>query len=512
MDPTSNTSTSTGCSFRLVPKRKRKRNDALSCLRRCGLIVGVVVALALVLVLRVGADDGQDSSSSSSSSSSSCNTRRYSDQARVPRQLCVTRFASEGLHRPRGLLSSPRTGGDVLVADIGPGTGFFTTGGEGGRVIALRDRDGSGKIEEGEWVVLARKSGLNHGLAVHGGYLFASTSDEVWRWPYSPGEWRDLGEGELVLTGMDQTGPPGPGGPLSSPLGHNTRTIIFDESGRLYVSVGSVANVDGDSYRSRIRRFQNLTEPNLAAGVVDFADGEVFADGLRNEVGLAWGDERQEVLYGVENGMDNLARSDLGGDIHEDNPAEELNAFPVSSPGRYYGYPRCFTEFKLDHERAEGKGAQWGLSESDDPYCKSEENVVRPIHSMQAHSAPLGLAFYGQDWKQVSDCCVRKNASACEEISEGLPCEYHGDLFVGFHGSWNRKEPTGHKVVRLVVSRDEGGRVVSVEEEEDFVWADPGPEWSTGFRPVDIAFGKQGALFVSSYKSGEILVVHSPSP
>jgi len=103
-----------------------------------------------------------------------------------------------------------------------------------------------------------------------------------------------------------------------APSGHRTRTLAFDSSGRLYVSIGSADNVDEDSFRARIRRFDlnNVTLP------VDFVDGEVFADGLRNEVGLAF--DRHNVLWGVENGADKLYRDDLGGDIHNDNPAEEV--------------------------------------------------------------------------------------------------------------------------------------------------------------------------------------------
>ena len=52
---------------------------------------------------------------------------------------------------------------------------------------------------------------------------------------------------------------------------------------------------------------------------IDFSLGEVFADGLRNEVGLAF--DSHGVLWGVENGADNLVRDDIGGDIHNDNPA-----------------------------------------------------------------------------------------------------------------------------------------------------------------------------------------------
>lgn len=66
----------------------------------------------------------------------------------------------------------------------------------------------------------------------------------------------------------------------------------------------------------------------------------------------------------------------------------------------------------------------------------------------------------------------------------------------------------GHKVVRLRVIR-EGSDGISVEGEEDFVWAADGPQWSTGLRPVDVAFGPGGKMFISSRTTGEILVVSS---
>jgi glucose/arabinose dehydrogenase len=105
-----------------------------------------------------------------------------------------------------------------------------------------------------------------------------------------------------------------------APKGHWTRTLIFDKKGRLYVAVGSNNNIDPDSYRSRIRRFTNFDK-----GDIDFSMGEIFADGLRNEVGLAF--DKFDVLWGVENSADRLRRNDLGGDIHNENPAEELNRF-----------------------------------------------------------------------------------------------------------------------------------------------------------------------------------------
>ena len=77
------------------------------------------------------------------------------------------------------------------------------------------------------------------------------------------------------------------------------------------MSVGSFKNVDKNSYRARIRRFKLDKIPKSG---IDFKKGEVFADGLRNEVGLAF--DKSGVLWGVENSADELYRRDLGGDIH----------------------------------------------------------------------------------------------------------------------------------------------------------------------------------------------------
>ena len=145
--------------------------------------------------------------------------------------------------------------------------------------------------------------------------MYASSDTTVWRWRYVGGQRTDsTGTREVVVKNMNADGRGG------APQGHTTRTLAFDSKGRLYVSVGSYGNVDADSHRSRIRRF---SFPGTAASPVslpgtgdgfEFSTGEVFADGLRNEVGIAF--DSHGVLWGVENGADNLARSDLGGDIH----------------------------------------------------------------------------------------------------------------------------------------------------------------------------------------------------
>lgn len=87
---------------------------------------------------------------------------------------------------------------------------------------------------------------LTHGIALHNGYLYASSAIRVYRWPYKPGQFSLINQNtrQTVVTNITQTS-----------SGHSTRTLTFDNEGRLYISVGSYANIDADSYRSRIRRF-----------------------------------------------------------------------------------------------------------------------------------------------------------------------------------------------------------------------------------------------------------------
>lgn len=129
---------------------------------------------------------------------------------------------------------------------------------------------------------------LNHGIAFNDGYLYASSPSTIYRWPYVPGQFSLIDETRVqtVIIGM-QTG------------GHTTRTLIFDAAGLLYVSIGSDANIDPDSSRARILRFNLSAAQTLP---IQFSDGEVIADGVRNTVGLAF--NSNNVLFGVDNGPD----------------------------------------------------------------------------------------------------------------------------------------------------------------------------------------------------------------
>ena len=193
-------------------------------------------------------------------------------------------------------------------------------------VVYSWDSDGDGVADTRK--VLASAPALNHGLAIQGDHLYASSGGFVYRWPlmneneslasnsttFVFDATTTVGESEVVIDNINADGNGG------APFGHTTRTLAFDGQGRLYVSVGSNDNIDPDSFRSRIRRF-TITAGDEEVDIefpLDFLQGEVFADGLRNEVGLAF--DSHGDLWGVENSADRLFRSDIGGDIHADNP------------------------------------------------------------------------------------------------------------------------------------------------------------------------------------------------
>ncbi len=220
--------------------------------------------------------------------------------------------------------------------------------------------------------------------------------------------------------------------------GHFTRTIAFGPDGKLYVSVGSSCNVciERDKRRAAVVRYN-----------ADGSEEHLFAQGLRNAVGITFDDRGR--LWGVVNGRDWLG---------DEFPPEILVQI---KDGKHYGWPHCNGRRIPDPDL--GRPG----------FC---ETVELPDFEMQAHSAPLGLTFYH---------------------GQMFPAEYRGDLFIGFHGSWNRSTKTGYKVVRV---RMRDGRPAAIE---DFAvgWLVGGRVWG---RPVDVSVGPDGALYVTDDRTGLI--------
>jgi glucose/arabinose dehydrogenase len=364
-----------------------------------------------------------------------------------------------------------------LTDDVGDETGV-------GNVVLLEDSwaDPVGILDQRR--IVATAPFLNHGLAIHKNYLYASSDSHVYRWPYDAVAVNVTGEMEVVIENMNAFNDKGD---TTETVGnHVTRTLIFDDQDRLLVSVGSIGNIDNDSFRARIRRF---VLPTITSVPIDYVNGEVFADGLRNEVGLAF--DRHGMLWGVQTGPDRLDRADLGGAIiSEDNPAELLHAF--RQEGLHYGYPYCWMEYNLPGEYGLGPGTMWAwptfMDTVSDEECRNTSMYMPAELPMQGHSSPLGMTFY--EYKPDDDLTAGCSGGAFPEWMDGY-------AFIAFHGSWNREIPTGYKVVYVPMNATTG-QVAADDAIDLLAHAGGGAQWTDGFRPVDVDFDECGRLLVSS--------------
>ena len=230
--------------------------------------------------------------------------------------------------------------------------------------------------------------------------------------------------------------------------GHWTRTIKRGPDDVLYVAVGSSCNV---CIEEDERRAALLTlEPESGAL-------EIYATGLRNTVGWDWRPS-DGALYGVDNGRDLLG---------DDVPPDELNRIEKDA---FYGWPFLY-----------------GFNTPDPDYGDTSDpriaNAIAPEHGFQAHVAPLSLLFLDANTK--------------------LPGLQDAAL-AALHGSWNRSSKVGYKLVSLHWDTD--GNI----EERDFATGFEENENVLG-RPVDIALGPDGALYVSDDYAGAIYRIAAES-
>ena len=221
---------------------------------------------------------------------------------------------------------------------------------------------------------------------------------------------------------------------------HGWKTIAFGPDGWLYVPVGAPCNVCE-------------ADPNRYAVIMrmkpDGSQVEVFARGVRNSVGFDWHPQTKELWFS-DNGRDMLG---------DDLPSCELNRAPKA--GLHFGFPYCHQGDTPDPEF----GGKRPCSE-----------FVAPEVNLGAHVAPLGVRFY---------------------TGNMFPADYRNSVFVAEHGSWNRSQKSGYKVVRISVN-EKGEKSQQTFAEG---WLQGQRNWG---RPVDFLVMPDGALLLSDDQNGVI--------
>ncbi|MFN7948660.1 MAG: sorbosone dehydrogenase family protein [Blastocatellia bacterium] len=220
---------------------------------------------------------------------------------------------------------------------------------------------------------------------------------------------------------------------------HWTRNLIFSPDGKkLYVSVGSGTNVDiePDPRRAAISEYNP-----------DGTGHRIFASGLRNPTGLAINPVTKELWTSVNE------RDELGDDLVPDYITSVKD-------GGFYGWPYSYIGKNIDPRRAK------------DQKPELVAKAIVPDVLIEAHSAPLGLVFY---------------------TGSMFPKEYQNNAFVALHGSWNRAQKRGYKVVRVPFKdgKPEGGY-------ENFVtgWLTDAPKQEVWGRPVGLVVLRDGSLLI----------------
>ncbi|SPQ24994.1 4d3b44ca-5680-45f9-8ce3-4de2db4cd514 [Thermothielavioides terrestris] len=384
-----------------------------------------------------------------------------------------------GLKQVRTIVFDPL--GNMLVAEATKGISVHTFGPNG----CINST-----------AMLISGSQLNHGLALtpDGTTLYASGESAAYSWSYNPAT-RTVSNQKTVIKG------------ISSGI-HFTRTIsvVPKQPNLILVQVGAAANLDTaaaqtSTGRAIIKIFDTTKTPS--GGFNYNTDGEVFAYGLRNTIGFV--PDPNGVYWGVENSGDDFTRTENGQrkDIHQNNPAEELNNLgdPLTVRNAWYGYPTCFAVWDPSAFSGLKTGSNFVLAPNgsyNDASCNTNK-AIPPRLSFQAHSAPIWNAFDGDAT----------------------------NMYVAFHGSWDRQPATGFKVVQIPFQKLASGAYDPVAPADSqsgyrdiFTAPNPGSCTANGLtqsnchRLTAVAWDPAGrGLFVGSDNSaeGEIFILSPPA-
>ena len=374
--------------------------------------------------------------------------------ADLPAPFATTSVSNppKAVPRPQGAMPQALPGYSVTLFAEGlenprlmrtaPNGDIFVAESRPGRIKVVRGRDASGKAQTVE--VFASGLSRPFGIAFYPPgpsptHVYVGNTDSVVRFPYQVGDLKARGAAEMI-TAVPTSTPPG--------RGHWSRDVVFSRDGqKMYVSVGSLTNVDDDEMNPAERDRATVLEFNP-----DGSGRRVYASGIRNAVGLAVHPQTGQIWVSVNE------RDALGDNLVPDYISH-------IEDGAFYGWPWFYIGTHQD-PRHEGKH----------PELKSKVKV--PDLLLQPHSASLELLFY---------------------TGTQFAAEHRGSIFAAEHGSWNKSQRTGYKVIRAPLKNG-----APTGEYEDFLTGfvvDAGQVWG---RPVGVAMASDGALLVSDDGSNSI--------
>jgi glucose/arabinose dehydrogenase len=362
---------------------------------------------------------------------------------------------AEGLKSPRHLVITPQHDIYVHLASA--------RGGAKGIVVLH---------EEGDKATM-KTSFANYGgtgIYIKKGYLYAASDREVFRYKLNEkNEVIDPEKPERIVTG------------LIAKRMHEPKAIMLDNDDNLYVNVGAFSNICSDYDKKDGKGCPVL---DSAAGIWRFkadkldqhyGDGERFATGIRNVVGLDW-NQQDNQLFVMQHGRDAL--HDLFPNLYTakqsaDLPAECMFAL---KKGDNAGWPYVYYDWMTHKNMVGPEYGGDGKKEADPKY-------LNPVAAYPGHFAPDGLLFYTGDQ---------------------FPAKYKNGAFICFHGSWNRA-PEPQQGYCVVFQPFKDGKPDGKWEvfADGFAGANKTPN-GAAHRPCGIAMGPDGSVYVTDDQGGSI--------
>ena len=401
------------------------------------------------------------------------------DRLALPEGFCATVY-HEGVGPARHLAVRPN--GDVYVK--------LSETTDGGGIVALRDADGDGTPDR-----TARFGDFGGtGVAVRDGHLYASSNTAVMRWPLPEGNSLVPGsEPQTIVGGFPEQGQ------------HAAKSFTLDGQGGLYVNVGAPSNACQQESRTPGSPGQDpcpLLEEH--GGIWKYDANQTgqahrpaarYASGIRNAVALDWNAASSAPgggqLQVAQHGRDQL--HSLWPDRYTQKesaqlPSEEL--FTVSQ-GDDFGWPYCYHDWQQGQKEL---APEYGGSGQKVGRCS---NFGTPVAAFPGHWAPNDLLVYG---------------------GGTFPEKYQGGAFVAFHGSWNRA-PYPQQGYRVAFVPFEQGQPTGGAPSESFStfasgFAGQDPLESprqAEYRPMGLAQGPDGALYITESNDGRIWRVTHPA-
>ncbi|WP_273568219.1 PQQ-dependent sugar dehydrogenase [Maribacter halichondriae] len=342
--------------------------------------------------------------------------------------------------------------------------------------MALRDTTGDGRADIFEsWGDYPNDGNFGTEMRIHNGYFYFSSEQVIYRQKLTPGELLPEGSPEIILT--DQY----------PKRWHNAKCLAFDTKGNMYVTFSAPTNAceDQNSQPGNVKGLSPCPLREELGSIWKFdenklgqfqADGELFATGIRSVVGIAWNSE-DDKLYAVQHGRDYLHNHAPHFYSKWEQAVLPSEEFMKIEKGDDFGWP--FTYY--DHF----KNKKMLAPEYGGDGKKEAKEYKKPLMGFPAHWAPNDLLFY------------RGNQ---------FPERYKKGAFIAFHGSTNR------------APYSQAGYIVAFIPFEN---GKPKGEWEvfadgfTGidtlkivqdakYRPMGLAEGPDGSLYISESKKGKI--------